>query len=154
MILVKSELINDYLKIDLPIPVLPSEESSLISVHTNQQYYRPSPDQEILPTQKPQVASVTIRADILKNKVLKYLRIKREERHQYYLSWYKGEGGSGDDGVAGVASRKQEVVIADSELIEGAQLSMPSNQVNGNGVASAAVEPLIVRLGRYSWMQQ
>ena len=99
------------------------------------------------------MASVTIRADILKNKVLKYLRIKREERHQYYFSWYKGEG-SGDDGVAGVASRKQEVVIADSELIEGAQLSMPSNHVSGNGVASAAVEPLIVRLGRYSWMQQ
>ena len=42
-------------------------------------------------------ASVTIRADLLKNKVLKYLRIKREERNQFYLSWYQG---SGDDGLA------------------------------------------------------
>ena len=84
VILVKSDLLNDYLKIDL-------------------------------------IADKGIRADILKNKVLKYLRIERDERQKYFLSRFQTISSLTDSsGMAIPYGSGKEIMVADLDIIEGA----------------------------------
>ena len=97
VILVKSDLLNDYLRLDV------DQKSGIL-------------------------------CDSLKLKLLKYLRIPRDTCHQYYLSKF---------GFVDKVGARREVIIEDSEIIEGASLSPP-----GHGGPTSPVEPLILRLCR------